>query len=128
MTWSEQPQPKDVTKKELMTELPAMWKGFSDLKFTVTDSWAAGDYVAALETFDGTNDGDLPMMHVKKTGKKVSLPVPGRPQDRRRKGQGDVDLLPGDGTREPAGSAAPPTIAKSGKDAPTPTAKPVKKK
>lgn len=50
------------------------WKGFSDLTFKIRDSWAAGDYVAAVESFEGTNDGDLPMMHVKKTGKKVSLP------------------------------------------------------
>ncbi|HTR54685.1 MAG TPA: nuclear transport factor 2 family protein [Kofleriaceae bacterium] len=73
-TWSEQAMAKDETKKELVTNLPQLWKSFSDLKFEVADSWAAGDYVAATETFAGTNDGDLPMMHAKKTGKKVSLP------------------------------------------------------
>jgi predicted ester cyclase len=40
----------------------------------VTRSWAAGDYVAALETFDGANDGPLPMLGSKATNKKVSLP------------------------------------------------------
>ena len=74
VTWSEQAAPKDETKKELLSELPKMWKSFSDLKFRVTDAWAAGDYVVAVENFEGTNDGDLPMMHIKKTGKKVSLP------------------------------------------------------
>lgn len=74
VVWSEQPQPKDENKKELMANLPEMWKGFSDLKFTVTSSWAAGDYVAAVESFDGTNDGDISMMKLKKTGKKLSLP------------------------------------------------------
>jgi predicted ester cyclase len=74
VVWSDQAMPKDETKKELETELPQLWKAFSDLKLEVTDSWAAGDYVVATETFDGTNDGELPAAHVKKTGKKVSLP------------------------------------------------------
>jgi predicted ester cyclase len=74
VVWSEQAMPKDQTKKDLETNLPQMWKAFSDLKFDVTDSWAAGDYVVATETFDGTNDGDMPAMKLKKTGKKVSLP------------------------------------------------------
>ena len=71
-TWSESAYLAE--SKDVMANLPQMWKAFSDLKFTVGDSWAAGDYVAATETFDGTNNGDLPMMHIKKTGKKVSLP------------------------------------------------------
>ncbi|HEY1811928.1 MAG TPA: nuclear transport factor 2 family protein [Kofleriaceae bacterium] len=74
VVWSEQAMPKDQTKKDLESNLPQLWKAFSDLKFDVTDSWAAGDYVVATETFDGTNDGDMPAMKIKKTGKKVSLP------------------------------------------------------
>ncbi len=74
VVWSEQAMAKDQSKKDLATSMPEMWKAFSDLKLTVGDSWAAGDYVAATETFDGTNNGDLPSMHLKKTGKKVSLP------------------------------------------------------
>jgi steroid delta-isomerase-like uncharacterized protein len=74
VVWSEQAMAKDQSKKDLATSMPAMWKAFSDLKLTVGDAWAAGDYVAATETFEGTNDGDLPSMHLKKTGKKVSLP------------------------------------------------------
>lgn len=73
--WSELAMPKDQTKKELMTALPQMWKGFSDLKLAVGNAWTAGDYVVASETFEGTNDGDVPMMHLKKTDKKVSLPL-----------------------------------------------------
>jgi len=46
-TWSEQPRPKDLTKNELIAELPTLWKGFSDLKFAVADARTAGDYVAA---------------------------------------------------------------------------------
>jgi steroid delta-isomerase-like uncharacterized protein len=74
VVWSEQAMAKDQSKKDLATSMPEMWKAFSDLKLTIGDSWAAGDYVAATETFDGTNNGDLPSMHLKKTGKKVSLP------------------------------------------------------
>ena len=36
--------------------------------------WAAGDYVVIAGTSDGTNDGDLPAVKLKKTGKKVSAP------------------------------------------------------
>jgi predicted ester cyclase len=74
VVWSVQAMAKDQSKKDLATSMPEMWKAFSDLKFTVGDSWAAGDYIAATETFEGTNNGDLPSMHLKKTGKKVSLP------------------------------------------------------
>lgn len=72
--WSDWSQPKDLTKKQLTSHLEQMWKGFSDLKIAAVDSIAAGDYVATTGSFEGTNDGDLPMMHVKKTGKKVSVP------------------------------------------------------
>ncbi|HEY1549004.1 MAG TPA: ester cyclase [Kofleriaceae bacterium] len=74
-TWSDQAMAKDQSKKDLATSMPEMWKAFSDVKLTPGDVWAAGDYVAATETFNGTNDGDMPAMHLKKTGKKVSMPV-----------------------------------------------------
>ncbi|HEY6176454.1 MAG TPA: nuclear transport factor 2 family protein [Kofleriaceae bacterium] len=72
--WLDLSQPKDLRKKQVTSHLEQLWKGFSDLKISVIDSIAAGDYVATTATFEGTNDGDLPMMHVKKTGKKVSVP------------------------------------------------------
>ena len=72
--WSEAASPQDESKKEVLGEMPQMWKGFSDLKFDVKTSWAAGDYVAAVESFDGTNDGDIKMMKLKKTGKKIEAP------------------------------------------------------
>jgi predicted ester cyclase len=74
VVWSEVAAPGDQTKKQVLKDMPLMWKGFSDLTFNVKDKWAAGDYVVAVESFDGTNDGDLPMMKLKKTGKKVSTP------------------------------------------------------
>ena len=72
LMWSEAAEPKDASKADFVAMMPKMWKSFSDVKFTVGKSWAAGDYVAAVESFDGTNDGDGE--HLKKTGKKVSLP------------------------------------------------------
>jgi steroid delta-isomerase-like uncharacterized protein len=72
--WSEQSMPKDETKKELLENEPKFWKAFSDMKITPDKVWAAGDYVAATGTMEGTNDGDLPMMGLKKTGKHVSVP------------------------------------------------------
>ena len=62
--WSDQTLPKDLDKKEALAHLESMWKSFSDGKLTVNDSWSAGDYVAAVETFDGT-----------KGGKKVTVPM-----------------------------------------------------
>lgn len=74
VVWTEVASPKDVDKKGALDGLEQLWKGFSKLKFTVTKSWAAGDYVAALQSFDGTNDGPLAMLGTKATNKKVSLP------------------------------------------------------
>jgi predicted ester cyclase len=74
IVWSEAAAPADTDKKGALDGLDGLWKAFGNLKFTPTKSWAAGDYVAATETFDGTNSGELTMMHVKATGKKVSLP------------------------------------------------------
>jgi predicted ester cyclase len=71
--WSEQAQPKDSDKKDAVAHAQAFWKAFSDVKITPGTVWAAGDYVAATGQIDGTNDGDLPMMGLKKTGKKVSV-------------------------------------------------------
>lgn len=73
--WSDRTQPKNMTKKQLISHLGLLWKGFSDLKIAGADSMAAGNYVTTTASFEGTNDGDLPVMHVKKTGKKVSVPV-----------------------------------------------------
>ena len=74
VVWSEQPMPKDENKKETLANAQAFWKAFSDVKIVPGQVWAGGDYVAALANMEGTNDGDLPMMGLKKTGKKISIP------------------------------------------------------
>jgi ketosteroid isomerase-like protein len=72
--WIGQPAPKDLDKKGAIANAQALWKGFSDVKLTADKQWAAGDYVATLGMFDATNDGDVPEMHIPKTGKKVHVP------------------------------------------------------
>jgi predicted ester cyclase len=62
-----------VGKKESQKGIEEMFKAFPDAKLDVKSSWAAGDYVVAAGTMTATNTGDSPAMHLKKTGKAVSL-------------------------------------------------------
>ena len=71
---SDQAAPADVVGKAKIEEGTKMFMGaFSDGKITPISLWAAGDYVVAVSTFTGTNDGD--MVPMKKTGKPVKLTV-----------------------------------------------------
>jgi predicted ester cyclase len=58
-------------KKDIEKDLKTFLGAFSDGKITVDSTYAAGDYVVELGTFEGTNDHDLGPM--KKTGKKVTM-------------------------------------------------------
>ena len=60
-------------KKAVTDVMKAYWAGFSDIKGTYDSVWGAGDWVFASGTVTGTNDGDLPMMKLKKTGKTVTM-------------------------------------------------------
>jgi len=62
-----------VGKKEAQKGIEELFKGFPDAKIDLNSSWAAGDYVVATGTMSGTNTADSPAMHLKKTGKAVSL-------------------------------------------------------
>jgi predicted ester cyclase len=73
VVWSEVAMPKDMNKKEMTQGLTGMWKGFSDLKIEPVNVWGAGDYVVSVAKMTGTNDGDVPMMKLKKSGKKVDV-------------------------------------------------------
>src|SRR5206468_1646980 len=53
--------------------LKDLFGSFSDVKLTALAAYSAGDYVLVLGKFNGTNDGDMPMMKMKKTGKKVDV-------------------------------------------------------
>lgn len=64
----------DVSGKKAIGEaMNGYWKAFSDLKGSYSSVWGAGDWIVAIGEASGTNDGDLPALGVKKTGKKVTL-------------------------------------------------------
>ena len=71
--WHEAPAPADLNKKDLMASLKEFWGAFSNLKMTADAVWAAGDYVVLQGFVEGVNDGNMPSMKVKKTGKPVKL-------------------------------------------------------
>jgi predicted ester cyclase len=74
VVWREAALPGDTDRKGLMTSLKEFWAGFSNIKISVDDIWAAGDYAVVRGTVEGVNDGPLPSMGFKKkTGKNVKL-------------------------------------------------------
>jgi predicted ester cyclase len=74
LVFSELTAPADRTgKKEAVKGLEEMFKAFPDVKLDVKNVWGAGDYVVASGTWGGTNPGDMPSAHMKKTGKPVSV-------------------------------------------------------
>lgn len=69
-------QPADVKgKKAFSAFIDSNWKGFSDSKLIPDEVWGAGDYTFALLHMTGTNDGDVPEMKLKKTGKAIDVRV-----------------------------------------------------
>ncbi len=74
LVFSELSAPADRTgKKEAVKGMEEMFKAFPDAKLDVKSVWGAGDYVVATGTWGGTNTGDMPSAHMKKTGKAVSV-------------------------------------------------------
>jgi predicted ester cyclase len=67
--------PNDQNKTQALELNKAYWKGFSGAKIDITSIWGAGDYVSVVGAFAGTNDGDFVPMKMKKTGKKVVVPL-----------------------------------------------------
>lgn len=74
VVWSDLAEPKDLDMKGAVKDAQSFWKGFSDVKISPDAMWGAGDYVVMTGTIGGTNDGDLPAMKMKKTGKSFSSP------------------------------------------------------
>jgi predicted ester cyclase len=73
IVFSDSAAPADVVGKPAFKKShDEFFKGFSDVTLTVDKQWAAGDYVVAEGTLTGTNNGDMPSMKLKKTGKKVT--------------------------------------------------------
>ncbi len=66
--------PKDVVGKPAVKKsYEGMFKAFSDLKIEAKTVWAAGDYLVMEGSMNGTNDGDMPSMKLKKTGKTLRV-------------------------------------------------------
>jgi predicted ester cyclase len=73
VVFSEASSPADqVGKKAVEKSYKSMFKAFSDVKLEVAHAWAAGDYVVSEGALVGTNDGPMPPMLAKPTGKHVS--------------------------------------------------------
>jgi predicted ester cyclase len=72
---SEAGMPMDMPGKETVKMMDEIMKAFSDVNMTIDKTWAAGDYVVQHGNWIGTNDGDMPSMKMKKTGKKVNTPM-----------------------------------------------------
>lgn len=74
LVFSELSAPADRTgKKESLKGIEEMFKAFPDAKLETKSLWGAGDYVVQTGVWTGTNTGDMPAMHLKKTGKAVTL-------------------------------------------------------
>jgi predicted ester cyclase len=74
LVFTELTAPADRTsKKTALKGVEEMYKAFPDVKLDVKSVWDAGDYVLAVGTWSGTNTGDMPAAHLKKTGKAVSV-------------------------------------------------------
>lgn len=67
--------PADMNGKENRDLLAGFFQGFSDCQLVISSAWAAGDYVVAQGTFEGTNDGPVPMMGIA-TATKQAVKVP----------------------------------------------------
>jgi steroid delta-isomerase-like uncharacterized protein len=57
----------EIGKKEIEKGMASFWKAFSDGKVEIQNTFAAGDYIVALGTFTGTNDGPLGPIPATKT-------------------------------------------------------------
>jgi predicted ester cyclase len=76
VVFSDGAAPADVVgKKAVKKAFDDLFQGFHDVKLSIDKSWAAGKYVVSEGSFSGTNDGNMPSMKLKKTGKRVSVRV-----------------------------------------------------
>ena len=74
VAWVDVGSPKDFDLKGAVADTKTFWKGFSDVKISPDQMWGAGDYAVMIGTIGGTNDGDIPQMKLKKTGKTFTSP------------------------------------------------------
>lgn len=65
VVWSVQNRPKDLTKAEILAGIKVRLEK-TDLHYKVDHAWAAGDYVASIETVSGTATADSPDKKIKR--------------------------------------------------------------
>jgi ketosteroid isomerase-like protein len=70
VVWSVQNQPKDLSKAEILGGMKVRMEK-TDLYYHVDHVWAAGDFIASLETVAGTATADSPDKKIKR-GDKIS--------------------------------------------------------
>jgi predicted ester cyclase len=70
----DQTAPADIKGLAAVNEhIQGFWQMSSNVKYTTPVLFAAGDYTVAIGQVAGTNDGDLPAMGIKKTGKSFKV-------------------------------------------------------
>lgn len=74
LVWSELALPADLDRAGALAHFQELWKGFSDLRWTLASSWAAGPYVVAVGVFAGTHDGELAPWGLPATGRALAMP------------------------------------------------------
>lgn len=77
VVWSEHALDKDFDKQALLAHFAEMKKGFHDYDLVLGTTWFAGDYVVVRGRLEGENDGDLPALGIKRTGKRIAVPYLG---------------------------------------------------
>jgi predicted ester cyclase len=66
--------PKDQTAKESLAGTLDMFEAFPDAKLVTSSIWSAGDYVVSVGRLEGTNNGPMAAMGIKKaTGRSVAV-------------------------------------------------------
>jgi predicted ester cyclase len=66
--------PRDcVGKAACKKALSSLWKAFSDARIESQGLWGAGSHTVSIGHVKGTNDGDMPEMGLKKTGKATDV-------------------------------------------------------
>jgi hypothetical protein len=68
VVWSVQNRPVDLTKTEILAGIKTRLEK-TDLKYKLDHVWAAGDYVASIETMSGTATADSPDKTLKRGDK-----------------------------------------------------------
>ena len=68
VVWSVQNRPKDLTKAEILAGIKQRIEK-TDLAYKIDAAWAAGEYVASLETVSGTATADAPDKKIKRGDK-----------------------------------------------------------